>query len=173
MKPCVRGKTIFLREVTMDDADFILSLRTDPEKNKHISRTKNSIKQQQSFIVEYQKSMTDYYFIICDWHQNPLGTVRIYDIQNNDFCWGSWILSRKAPVNAAIESALLIYDFAFFSLHYLKSHFDVRKDNHSVINFHRRFGASLVREDEVNVYFEYSREAYLIARERYNRYLPE
>ena len=72
----------------------------------------------------------------------------------------------------AIESALLIYDFAFFSLHYPKAHFDVRKNNERVVNFHKRFGANVVREDALDFYFEYSREAYLSVRQRYSRYFP-
>jgi RimJ/RimL family protein N-acetyltransferase len=172
MKPYVRGKTIFLREVTIGDAEFIIKLRTDPKKSKHLSITPNDIDRQKSFISNYLKSQTDYYFIISDWSQRSLGTVRIYDVRDDSFCWGSWILSQDAPKNAAIESALLIYDFAFFALHYSKSHFDVRKENHKVVNFHKRFGACIVREDDLNSYFEYSRDAYLNVREKYRRYVP-
>lgn len=172
MKPYVRGKSIFLREVTIDDAEFIIKLRTDPEKSKHLSVTPNDIDKQKSFISSYLKSQADYYFIICDWSRCPLGTIRIYDVRDDSFCWGSWILSKDAPSNAAIESALLIYDFAFFSLHYPESHFDVRKVNHRVVDFHKRFGACIVGEDDLNLYFEYSRDAYLNVREKYRRYLP-
>jgi RimJ/RimL family protein N-acetyltransferase len=172
MKPYVRGKTIFLREVMISDAEFIIKLRTDPEKSKHLSVTQNNIDMQKIFISNYLESRIDYYFIISDWSQCPLGTIRIYDVRDDSFCWGSWILSKEAPKNAAIESALLIYDFAFFSLHYPTSHFDVRKENHKVVDFHKRFGACIVREDELNYYFKYSREVYSFMREKYRRYLP-
>jgi RimJ/RimL family protein N-acetyltransferase len=171
MKPYVRGKSIFLREVTIDDAEFIIELRTNPEKSKHLSATPNDIDKQKSFISIYLKSQTDYYFIISDWSQCPLGTVRIYDVRADSFCWGSWILSKDAPTNAAIESALLIYDFAFFSLHYSKSHFDVRKENQRVVDFHKRFGACVVSEDDLNFYFHYDRDAYMSVRQKYRRYL--
>ena len=114
----------------------------------------------------------DYYFIISDWNKKSLGTIRIYDIQEDSFCWGSWILSKDAPSNAAIESALLIYDFAFFSLHYPKSHFDVRKENQRVVEFHKRFGASIVSEDDLNFYFQYDRDAYISVRHKYRRFFP-
>jgi len=172
MKPYVRGKSIFLREVSVEDAEFIIGLRTDPEKNKHISATSNDINQQINFIASYSKSDTDFYFMICDWNWSRLGTVRIYDVRDDSFCWGSWILSRDAPKKAAIESALLIYDFAFFSLHYPWAHFDVRKKNVKVVDFHKRFGASIVGEDDLNYYFEYDIDAYMIVREKYRRYLP-
>ncbi len=172
MKPYVLGKSIFFREVTVDDAGFIVELRTDPEKNKYISATSSDIDKQKEFIANYLKSQTEYYFVICDWNRRSLGTIRIYDVRENSFCWGSWILSKVAPNNAAIESALLIYDFAFFSLHYKKSHFDVRKENVKVVDFHKRFGALIVGEDDLNYYFEYDRETYLNLRPKYQRYLP-
>src|SRR3569833_143417 len=118
MKPYVRGKSIFLREVSVEDAKFIIGQRTDPEKNKHISATSNDINQQINYIASYSKSDTDYYFMICDWNWSRLGIVRFYYLRDFCFFWGFCIFSWYVPKMAAIESALLIYDFAFFSLHY-------------------------------------------------------
>lgn len=172
MKPCVRGKSITFREVKLSDAEFLLSLRTNPNLNKHLSATVADVDKQKEYISKYLESLTDYYFIITDWKYRSLGTIRIYDIQGDSFCWGSWILSGDAPNNAAIESALLIYDYGFFSLHYRKSHFDVRKANTRVVDFHKRFGAQIVMEDELNFYFTYDRSTYMQVREKYSRYLP-
>lgn len=172
MKPVVRGKKLYLREVVLDDAEFILSLRTDPGKNRYLSLTTSDVSQQRAFIERYQQSLTDYYFIICDWQAKCLGTVRIYDIQGDSFCWGSWILSADAPTSAAVESALLLYDFAFYSLHYKFSHFDVRKENLSVVDFHKRFGALIIQADESDYFFKYSRDSYGSVREKYLRFLP-
>lgn len=172
MKPYVLGKSIFFREVVIADAEFIIGLRTDLEKSKHLSVTSNNIDEQRDFISYYLKSQVDYYFIISDWNKQLLGTIRIYDIQGDSFSWGSWILSRGAPTNAAIESALLIYDFAFFSLHYHKSHFDVRKENQRVVHFHKRFGALIVNEDDINFYFQYDLDTYNSLRHKYSRFLP-
>lgn len=172
MKPYVRGKSIFLREVSVEDAAFVVELRTDPEKSKHISETSRDISKQEKFISSYKENVTDFYFIICDWSWNTLGTVRIYDIREDSFCWGSWILAKNAPKNSAIESALLIYDFAFFSLHYSKAHFDVRKENTRVVDFHKRFGAAIIDEDAKNYFFHYDLETYMSTRQKYRRWLP-
>ena len=172
MKPYVRGKSIFLREVVENDAEFILQLRTDPLKGKHLSPTSADLNSQKEFILSYKKSMEDFYFLICDWDWKQLGTVRIYDIKEDSFCWGSWIITKDAPKNAAVESALLLYDFAFFSLHYQSSHFDVRKSNDRVVRFHERFGATLTSEDEMNYYFSFDRSTYLKTREKYAKFLP-
>jgi len=172
MKSYVRGKHIALREITLNDANFLVRIRTDPELGKYLSRTTADVEEQKKYILNYLASLADFYFIITDYQQHPLGTVRIYDIRGTSFCWGSWILLKEAPSTAAIESALLLYDFAFFSLHYENSHFDVRKTNTKVVSFHTRFGARIVREDDLNYYFEYDRATYVITRQRYGRYLP-
>jgi len=172
MKPYVRGKSIFFREITSDDAEFILGLRTDPEKGKFLSATSSDVNKQIEFIENYSKNKTDFYFVICDWEWNRVGTVRIYDIRENSFSWGSWIKSADAPKTFAVESALLIYDFGFFSLHYPMAHFEVIKENARVIEFHKRFGATIVSEDDSKVYFNFDLETYLTIRQKYQRYFP-
>ena len=171
-KPLVKGRNINLREVELSDSEFILSLRVNPHKNKYLSITENNLNQQKNYINAYKKSIKDYYFIICKLCGLPVRTIRIYDIRNDSFCWGSWILSDDAHPQFALESALLLYDFAFYSLHYKFSHFDVRKENINVINFHQKFGAEISHEDELNIYFKYSLESYLKARQKYKRFLP-
>lgn len=171
-KPYVRGKQLNFREITEHDAEFVLSLRTDPAFNTHLSATENDVEKQRAFIRSYQQSTTDFYFIITNKSASPVGTIRIYDIQGDSFCWGSWILSADKPKGAGIESAMMLYDFAFFSLHYAQSHFDVRKANERVVAFHQRLGATITHEDELNYYFTYSREQYLAYRARHLDVLP-
>lgn len=172
MKPYAIGKSIVFREIQVSDAEFVLGLRLDLKKNQFISSVPNDIEKQRNFICDYLNDNSSYYFIICNKiNFVPVGTIRIYDIQGDSFCWGSWILSQDASKFSAIESALLIYDFAFLALHYKKSHFDVRKNNTNVVEFHKRFGAEIVEEDEENYYFQYDLNSYLLARKKYQRYL--
>jgi hypothetical protein len=88
----------------------------------------------------------------------PCGTVRIYDLREDSFSWGSWILNEDKTKYAAIESALLIYKFGFERLGFSKSHFDVMKGNAKVISFHRKMGAIEVSNDSVNIFFEITRD---------------
>ena len=69
----------------------------------------------------------------------------------------SWILNENKTRYAAIESALLVYDFGFNKLGFNKAHFDVVKQNQRVITFHKKMGAMAVAEDNVNFYFEIDR----------------
>ena len=169
----IRGKNVALRGVTERDAEFILALRTDAALNRYVSATENDVERQRCWIAEYRRGDAEWYFIIEDLVGAPLGTVRIYDVRGDSFCWGSWILARDAPSHAAIESALLVYEFAFGQLGFAASHFDVRKDNDRVVAFHRRFGARDAGEDDANLYFTYSRADYKRIRERYRKFLPD
>lgn len=168
----VYGKTINLRDVDILDAKFILSLRLNNEKSCFISATSTDLDAQLNYINNYKSKKNEWYFIIESKQNEPLGTVRIYDIRKDSFCWGSWIVKHGAPPQTAVESAILIYEFAFYSLGFLKSHFDVRKANTSVISFHEGCGAHIVSEDEINYYFNFSKEDYEKIRAKYKRFLP-
>jgi RimJ/RimL family protein N-acetyltransferase len=172
-KPLVIGKNIYLREILTEDAAFVLELRTNEVLNQHLSATQNDLDKQTEFIQNYQNSVQDFYFVICSKKHEPLGVVRIYDIRGDSFCWGSWIIKTDAPSYTAIESALLIYDFSFYALHYKQSHFDVRKANLKVISFHKKLGAEIVSEDDLNFYFVYTKQAYLKTRNKYKKFLPD
>src|SRR3712207_3112601 len=103
------SKSIYLREVRLDDAAFILQLRTDPELGRYLSPTNADLQEQVSYIQRYLVSSGSYYFIICGHNGDRLGTIRIYDIDEDKFTWGSWILLKTRPRLAALESAYLIY----------------------------------------------------------------
>lgn len=167
----ISGKNIALRDVEVDDAAFILSLRLDERLNQFISKTEADVERQRQWIINYKSGGDSFYFIIQGLSGAPYGTVRIYDLRDNSFCWGSWIVAVDAPSYVAIESALLVYEFGFYKLGFAQSHFDVRKENQKVVNFHKRFGARIVGEDELNYYFVITREDYAKAKVKYRKYL--
>ncbi len=170
----ISGKNINIRTVELSDAKFIFNIRQSSYKTKYLSQVKGTLENQIQWIKEYkikENNKEEYYFIIESKITQQLGLVRVYDLRENSFCWGSWIIKEDAPTYTAIESALCIYEFAFYTLGFNNSHFDVRKGNTKVINFHKRFGAKIVNEDEMNYYFEYKKEKYEEIKQKYKRYL--
>lgn len=163
------GKRINLRDVEVSDAEFILSLRLDADLSQYLSATAADVEKQRAWIENYKSRENEWYFIIENKQREPVGTVRIYDVQSDSFCWGSWIIVKSARSYASFESAILLYDYAFFTLGFAKSHFDVRKENDKVVTFHQRFGAETVSADEENYYFNFTREAYQKTREKYSK----
>lgn len=170
----IQGKNINLRVAEVNDAAFILQLRRLEHKNKFLSKVDNDLKKQKDWLGKYkvrEKQGLEYYFIIESKLGEMLGLVRIYDLKNDSFCWGSWLIKDNAPKTTAIESAIQVYEFGFAKLGFKQSHFYVRKDNKKVIAFHLRFGAEQVNEDELNYYFIFQESTYQDTRKKYKKFL--
>lgn len=164
-----KSRTIKIRLVEESDADFILKLRLDKKYNQFLSSVNPDIQAQKDWIKKYkidEMEKKQFYFIIERNDDIPCGTVRIYDIQGESFSWGSWILNEDKNRYAALESAFLVYQFGFEELGLKKSHFEVRRGNEKVISFHKKMGAVKTSEDDLNEYFNISREAVLEARKK-------
>jgi RimJ/RimL family protein N-acetyltransferase len=158
----LQSKTVKLRLIEEQDAEFVLKLRLDDRYNQFLSSVNPSVEAQKEWIKQYKNDESEgiqYYFIIERIDGTPCGTVRIYDLKDDSFCWGSWILNEDKTRYAALESAFLVYQFAFEHLNFTKSHFDVRKGNDRVISFHEKMGAVKTGETELNLLFEITKEA--------------
>ena len=107
------------RDACVSDAEFILSLRTDENKSRFLSATKNDLEAQKAWLIQYAAADDQAYFII-EFNDEPIGTVRLYDAQQDSFCWGSWILKDGRPRQAAMESALMVYAYAVNHLGFKK-----------------------------------------------------
>lgn len=166
-------KNIVLTLADVSDAEFILSLRQNEGLNRFVSQVSSDLTKQQDWLRNYKKResvRSEFYFIIRDLEMNPLGTVRVYDFQSGSFCWGSWMVSPESPRKTAIESALCVYEFAFYQLGFKQSHFDVRNKNEKVIKFHKRMGAKEINSDDLDTFFIYKKEYYESVREKYNSF---
>jgi len=172
IKHKIEGRTINFRNAQIDDAAFILKLRTDPQLNIYLNRTNPDLNEQKLWIKNCQENTGQYYFIIEDKEQESVGTVRLYDFKADSFCWGSWIIQPNSPRKAAIESALLVYELGFYELGFQKSHFDVRKENAKVIEFHKRYGAKIIEETDKDCFFIFTRKNYEFVRDQYRQFLP-
>lgn len=169
------GKHISLRLVEVSDAEFIYALRSD-KKAKFLTQTSGGIPAQEQWIESYKKRESaggEYYFIIQSLEGQPFGTIRIYDFQEDSFCWGSWIIQDDAPSYVAIESALCLYVFGFYTLGFKMARFDVRKANVQVVAFHKRFGARIINKDTLNYYFNLSLEDFKAIPKVFAGFLPE
>ncbi|HPQ35621.1 MAG TPA: GNAT family N-acetyltransferase [Bacteroidales bacterium] len=165
-----KSKTIYFRLVETSDAPFIHSLRMDKRYNQHLSTVDPDLTKQVEWIIRYKQKEalgSEYYFIIHRISDSmPIGTVRVYDFigEKESFCWGSWILNENKTRYAALESAILIYDFAFLELGFKRCHMDIRKENLKVIEFHKRFGVKIIGETNLDLLGHYYVEDYLKVR---------
>lgn len=153
-----------LRLVEPSDAQFICSLRADPVLNKHISASSDDLAQQIEWIERYKKRESngeEYYFIINN-NGTDYGAIRMYDFLETplSFSWGSWIIKPTRPSGLVTFSALMIYEIGFDALGFDQAHFDVRKENTNVINFHLRSGAIETGETDIDRLFAFPKEAW-------------
>lgn len=167
----VVGKTLTFKDVSIDDAEFILSLRTDEKKSRFLSTVSADLLAQQAWL-EWYKNTTDQAYFLIEYKNERIGTVRLYDAQDGSFCWGSWILKVGSPSQAALESALIVYSYAIDHLGFKAAHFDVRKGNGRVSAFHERFGARCISETDLDLFYQLDLPAIQAARTKYFKYLP-
>lgn len=156
------SKTIMLRPVEESDAEFIVGLRVDEKYNKHLSVVTADVEAQINWIRRYKEDEANkqqFYFIIERLDGERCGTVRLYDFVGESFSWGSWILNEQKTRYAAIESAFLVYRFAFEELGFKRCHFEVRKGNERVISFHEKMGALKTGETDLEYLFEITNPA--------------
>lgn len=149
------NEPVRLRLATPSDAAEILSLRLNESLNKHLSSVENDIDAQKKWLERYsmrERLGQEFYFVI-EFREAFAGTVRIYDMNEQSFCWGSWIIKPGFPANIALRTVKLVYDIGKNVLGFDFCHFDVRKANRSVWRFHERMGAKRQSEDELNVYY--------------------
>lgn len=163
----IRGHRLTLRLVQPDDAVYIHALRTNPTYNQHLSSVTGTVADQRAWITAYKARETaglEYYYVIVRHDGVRCGVVRLYDIAEDRFTWGSWILDHNKPAKAALESAVLSFGVGFDGLGLAKALFDVRRANTHATTFYRRFGATEIGQDAENIYFELTHDAF--ARDR-------
>jgi RimJ/RimL family protein N-acetyltransferase len=134
----------------VEDAEFILSLRLDPELSRFINETSPSVENQRTWIHEYLRRAGDYYFIIEQASSHiPVGTIAVYSLheENRRAEWGRWII--RPPHPAAVESALLIYEVAFENLQLEEVYCRTLTDNRPVVSFHNSCGLATRSVGEV------------------------
>jgi RimJ/RimL family protein N-acetyltransferase len=166
MNKIITGKNINLHLVEIADAEFILNLRL--KKGEFLSATNPNLKEQENWIKSYKKReelKEEYYFIIKNKNGLKTGTIRLYDInyKTKTFTFGSFIVDREIEYThklSAFEAMNLIFDFAFEKLSLNNCFFDCRKNNHKANNFYIRFGAKIIKKDEIDYFYNFSIDDY-------------
>lgn len=160
---------VSLRLVTDADAALIVRLRNTP-KASILPRGAQTVEDQLKWLRQYrerEQAGTEYYFMIL-LDGRPVGSVRLYHIDRTlgTYAWGSWVIEEGSPLLVSLLTVRLLYDFAFRTLGLKLAQFDARVRNTNVIRFHLQLGAIRLREDELDVFFDYSSEQYEAARPR-------
>lgn len=159
----VEGPNLVLRLIRPDDARFVHGLRTDTAYNRYLSEVRGTSEDQRRWIEAYKTREAEgreLYYVIERRDGVPCGVVRLYDIAQESFTWGSWILGHNKPRKAALESAVLSFGIGFDALGLERANVDVRVGNDRALAFYRRFGMIEINRTEQDIYFVYQRARY-------------
>ena len=165
---------IILRPVEVDDAEFILSLRTDSNLNQFISYTNPRIDDQINWIENYkirEKSGLEYYYVAEDNEGNKFGTIRLYDFDEKSFEIGSWLFRTNSPLGMAVKAHFIGFETGFEVLKADYCRFEIRKKNLAVLRYMNDFKADKVGEDDLNYYFTLSKEKFYVRRNKISIFL--
>lgn len=132
-----------VRLVNENDADFILSLRSDPTKTKFMITLDDEIESQKKWIQEYkkrEKEGLDYYLIYSNIEDEPIGLNRIshVDYKNRTATASSWI-TVEGLINEAFKMSIIQSEIAFDLLKIDTFICEVHKRNSRVIRVFKLF----------------------------------
>jgi RimJ/RimL family protein N-acetyltransferase len=145
------GHAFRLRPVKVEDAGFILGLRTNPVRSQYLHRVSNNLEAQRRWLRDYFERPGDYYFLIENRETGEReGTAGIYNLDRIFAEWGRWIV--RAESLAALESACLIYRVGFEVLGLESIYCRTIVKNAAAVEFHQSFG--LERTRTLRHYFE-------------------
>lgn len=158
-----------LRLVDESDAAFIVQLRNDEKLGRHLSKSSASVEDQKAWIRSYkarEARAEEYYFIAVGENGERYGTTRLYNLEEDSFTTGSWLFSSDAPYGTAIKADLIGRELAFEELGYEICKFDVRKDNKTVIRYHKSFQPKVIKETELDVFYELDKASFYKFRDK-------
>jgi RimJ/RimL family protein N-acetyltransferase len=148
----LEGPAFRLRPVVPEDAAAILELRRDPDRSRYLHETDPSVAAQLRWLEAYYERPGDYYWAVERRTDGATeGFLGIYDVTGDaagdaagDVAeWGRWVL-RPGSL-AAPESAWLVHEAGFRLLGLESLVTRTLADNRSVVAFHTRYGAEIVR----------------------------
>ena len=166
------GNQLILRNAGVDDAAFIVRLRTDPKKRRYLSPTSTEIAHQVAWLAQYAQAADQAYFVVAEKTGAKVGTIRIYQPFDDSFCFGSWVMQDGLPATYAVESLLIVYHYALDTLGFNRSYFAVRKANRSVWRFMERFGGVRTGETAVDYLYATQRQPVEASFKRHAALLP-
>ncbi len=146
------GEAFRLRPVRVEDAEFIVSIRTDPELGRFLYATARDASAQRRWIEQYLERVGDDYFIIERLATGEReGTIALYEIDGGRRRaeWGRWVV-RKGSM-AALESASLIYRVAFEQLGLDEVYCRTTAENVGTVSFHESCGLETVGRLDVEI----------------------
>ena len=144
----ISGRYVDLRSATLDDAEFTLSIRLDPEIRKCFPPFEGTLETQKAWLTRQMQKDNDYFFVVIEKSTGErIGTISVYDIdfEKRDAETGRLTIKSENPM-ANLEAFLLLHKFAFEELSLQKVHGFILSQNKRALDFNRFFGLTFGSE---------------------------
>lgn len=148
----IGGRYVELRSATVEDAEFTLAVRQDPEFNKYLPRVNSTLEQQKAWISRQRVKKGDYFFVVWDKAGNRIGTISIYDIEGDHAEAGR--LTMRGNAFQSIEAQLLSFHFGFNDLGLKNIVSYLYAENARALRFTQQFGGVLHEPEEKDGHME-------------------
>lgn len=135
------GFSFKLRPVRLGDYEFIWRLRSEGDRSQYLHPIDPDPLLQRKWIEDYLQRNEDYYFIVESLEdKKPQGTIGLWGVERPSCIaeWGRWILLPESI--AAVESVMLLYEFAFDVLGLSEVFCRTVAQNSKVTSFHESVG---------------------------------
>lgn len=134
------GRLVRLREVSEQDAQLMIELRSAPALTRFLPPLNTDIERQKEWLRSLQSRIDDFMFAAESINgQHIEGYLGVYGINNGNAEWGRWIMREASPVG--LESVLLLHRFVFEELRLTRVFCRTVTENTKVVAFHDKYGA--------------------------------
>lgn len=164
----LKGKYIDLVVADIEDAEFTLGIRNNPELTKYIPIIEGTVENQKKWISTQRGKDFDVFFVIKKQDGESVGTLSYYDYNKEDNACeiGRFISYGNAFEN--IEAVLLMLDLLFERMGLTQVIMNTNESNGPVISLWSRFGAVFNKEEIMtgwtSAQYILSKDAYLLHR---------
>ena len=140
-----------VRLVNIDDSEFIVYLRSDPERTKFMITLSADIENQRQWIHEYKKREekgSEYYFIYSDQEGSPIGVNRISKINfETRSCKLSGFIKKKGNKADTVAMFLINKEIAFDTLGLLFSISEIHEKNYKILKYYEYFEYEITKNE--------------------------
>ena len=171
----IKGNFAHFYHIDIEDAEFILKLRTEERKDNYLMSTDKNLEKQKEYLISSRKKFLleeEIYFKIYDLAKNKFsGFVRLTEIQSEtNFGWESAVLDKSSSPNLFIDVMLMIYRIGFdFLGRDLCGPWKVKKGFQKMMKIHEIIGmVDIINENEDHYEISVQKEKY---REKIDYYL--
>lgn len=144
----LKGKYVYLKSATLEDAINTLKVRQDPSITKYLPKLDISVDDQRNWLRKQRVDPTDYFFCVRNINDDSFtGTVSIYHIDGDEAEGGRLTNISRDPYNV-FESSLLVDDFAFDVLRLKRLHGFIYEGNKRAIKLNRQLGFEILPSEK-------------------------